>query len=94
MPPSPEKPATAAKVSTSPEPFHGGIVPDLTQRQMYSPQVIGAAGADRPGQSGPDPGNFFADLGGPVITNVHVVPMFWGAAWNDDKKPNPTDLQV
>ncbi len=92
---NPEKDSTAAKSyeTRQLEPVHGGIVAAAHQRRMYSPHVIGA-GADRPGQAGPDPGNFLQDNHGPVVTNVHVVLMFWGSAWNDDKKPNPTVLQV
>jgi hypothetical protein len=93
MQPIPETGKGAAKTqeTSAIEPVHGGIVPDAHQRHMYSPHVVGR---DRPGQAGPDPGNFFQDNHGPIITNVHVVPMFWGSAWNDDRKPNPTLLQV
>lgn len=93
MQPIPETGKGAAKTqeTSAIEPVHGGIVPDAHQRHMYSPHVVGR---DRPGQAGPDPGNFFQGNHGPIITNVHVVPMFWGSAWNDDRKPNPTLLQV
>jgi len=63
---------------------------------MYAPATIAevAAGLNRPGQAGPDPGDYFKDGGGPVITNVHVVPIFWGSEWNDNNNPNPSVLQV
>jgi hypothetical protein len=74
----------------------GGIVRRLHQRGMTAPRVLGqvAVGETRPGQAGPEPGDFFHDHGGPVITNVRVVPMFWGSAWNDNLNPNPSVLQV
>ena len=62
------------------------VAPPL-QQQLHTEGV-------RPGQAGPEPGDFFHDRGGPVVTNVHVVPMFWGSRWNDDRNPSPTLLQV
>jgi len=41
---------------------------------------------------GPTPGDFFGYHGGPVITSVHVIPMFWGTWW--DNSTNPSVIQV
>jgi hypothetical protein len=94
--PTTEKDSRAAKSKLRPEtgPLQAGIVAPAHKRRMYSPYVVRPGGLDRPGQAGPDPGNFLQDNNGPIVTNVRVVPMFWGSAWNDDKNPNPTVLQV
>ena len=44
--------------------------------------------------AGPDIGNFFQAGNGPRIANVHVVPIFWGTAWDDSRNPNPSVTQV
>lgn len=76
------------------ETTEGGLVPPTHERSMTAPRLPEQPILPqvRPGQAGPTPGDFFGYHNGPVITNVHVIPMFWGTWW--DNSTNPSVIQV